>query len=95
MYLPNTDLTNTAGFLQKIFFKIGDMKSMFLNSTTKIGEASHQTWFKEWRNLVENYSNRLLTKQPDILPALSSLARRHQTLHMSQYLAGLWARSFS
>ena len=74
-------------------FKIGDIKSKFLVSMAKLGEANHQTWSKEWRDLVENNSTRLLTKQSEIflLPVLSGLARRHQNLHISQYLAGSWA----
>lgn len=71
-------------------WELPPMKSMFITSKSINNGKDPQFWFREWRELVETYSKRSLTKQTDILPALAGIARRHQTFHLSQYLAGLW-----
>jgi len=43
-----------------------------------------------WTALIEEYSQRLLTKEQDKLPALSGLARVYGARFSSSYLAGLW-----
>jgi Heterokaryon incompatibility protein (HET) len=45
---------------------------------------------KRWNDLVQDYSERKLTKESDKLPALSGLARLFQERYGDQYLAGLW-----
>jgi Heterokaryon incompatibility protein (HET) len=43
-----------------------------------------------WDFFMQRYSDTKLTYEEDILPALSSLARRMQALAPDMYLAGLW-----
>ncbi|MCJ1355344.1 MAG: hypothetical protein MMC33_005335 [Icmadophila ericetorum] len=43
-----------------------------------------------WYELVENYKSRLLTKDMDMLPALSGIASEFGKLIQQEYLAGLW-----
>ena len=44
-----------------------------------------------WRTMVKAYTNQLLTKEKDRLPALGGLARQMASARGSKYLAGLWA----
>lgn len=46
-----------------------------------------------WRDLVEEYSGRDLTKPSDKLPALAGLAEKFQRTFGSPYLAGLWLKN--
>ncbi|KIW99704.1 uncharacterized protein Z518_11117 [Rhinocladiella mackenziei CBS 650.93] len=46
--------------------------------------------FKTWYKVVEEVTNRNITKPGDILPCLSGLARRFQDAGAGTYLAGLW-----
>lgn len=46
--------------------------------------------FKTWYKVVEEVTNRNITKPDDILPCLSGLARRFQDAGAGIYLAGLW-----
>ncbi|KAF2266523.1 HET-domain-containing protein [Lojkania enalia] len=43
-----------------------------------------------WFNLVARYTNRALTKQTDVLPALSGIAQAIARSTNDEYLAGLW-----
>lgn len=47
--------------------------------------------YDEWYSLVEEYNRRRITKETDILPAISGLAAYFQTSLGDKYLAGLWA----
>ncbi|CZR68464.1 uncharacterized protein PAC_18363 [Phialocephala subalpina] len=71
-------------------WNLSSIKSTLIGHKTRFSYKEPELCFKEWRELVENYSQRFLTKQTDVLPALSGIARRHQSLHNSPYLAGLW-----
>ncbi len=44
-----------------------------------------------WHHTVADYSNRLLTKEEDTLPAFGGLARTVSDYTMSKYVAGLWS----
>src|SRR5437773_3949380 len=46
--------------------------------------------YKDWYALVNEYSSRDITKETDIFPALSGVARRFQQATKDTYLAGLW-----
>ncbi|PTD12320.1 2,4-dichlorophenol 6-monooxygenase [Fusarium culmorum] len=46
-----------------------------------------------WRDLVEEYSGRDLTKPSDKLPALAGLAEKFQRVLKSPFLAGLWEKN--
>ncbi|KAI9172790.1 hypothetical protein HJFPF1_02304 [Paramyrothecium foliicola] len=43
-----------------------------------------------WRNLVEEFSSKSITKRTDCLPALSGLATIWSAQSLGRYLAGLW-----
>jgi hypothetical protein len=43
-----------------------------------------------WKEIVEIYAGRRLTKAEDKLPALSGIAKRSAITQMGRYLAGLW-----
>lgn len=44
-----------------------------------------------WRRIVEQYSQRMFSREWDLLPGLAGIARRLSTEHgMGSYLAGLW-----
>ena len=47
--------------------------------------------YDEWYSLVEEYNCRCMTKETDILPAISGLAAYFQMTLGDRYLAGLWA----
>ncbi|KAI1394385.1 heterokaryon incompatibility protein-domain-containing protein [Hypoxylon trugodes] len=47
-----------------------------------------------WKDLVEDYTKRLLTKSSDRFPALSGVAAKYQLARSDdEYLAGLWRRT--
>ncbi|KAK1754757.1 heterokaryon incompatibility protein-domain-containing protein [Echria macrotheca] len=46
-----------------------------------------------WRNLVEVYSELALSKDGDIFPAISGLAKAFQRARKSDYVAGMWRES--
>jgi hypothetical protein len=54
--------------------------------TEKEKERDHEAWFQA----VHNYTCRALTKQPDVLPAFSGIARAVHLRTGDRYLAGLW-----
>ncbi len=49
---------------------------------------------ERWRDTVSMYSGLALSKNSDLLPALSGLAKQMQEVRGSEYLAGLWKDSF-
>ncbi|EGX94250.1 HET domain-containing protein [Cordyceps militaris CM01] len=52
-------------------------------------DAAAET-FSFWHKLVENYSNRALSRSGDRLPAISGIAEVVQQKTRSRYVAGLW-----
>lgn len=51
---------------------------------------------KLWMKIVEQYSQRGLTRQWDLLPGLAGVARRFQNYHQpGQYFAGLWTKELA
>lgn len=54
------------------------------------GYSYAQPLQNRWYNLVQNYKGRLLTKDTDMLPALSGLASEFGKHIQQKYLAGLW-----
>jgi hypothetical protein len=46
--------------------------------------------YEEWRSLMSGYSQRQLSHEDDVLPALSGLAAFFREQLQDQYLAGLW-----
>ncbi|KAH9213301.1 heterokaryon incompatibility protein-domain-containing protein, partial [Leptodontidium sp. 2 PMI_412] len=50
--------------------------------------------FQYWRHIITIYTQRCLTFDRDILPALSGLASLIQPLVLDAYLAGLWREDF-
>jgi hypothetical protein len=54
-------------------------------------EPHGQKWHDMWRrDVVNEYSERELTRRTDKLPALSGLARLAAGRNIGDYLAGLW-----
>lgn len=53
-------------------------------------EYSHDAMYSRWFAIVKDYTGRDLTRQSDVLPALSGLASTFQNLLRDQYCAGLW-----
>ncbi|KAF2122226.1 heterokaryon incompatibility protein-domain-containing protein [Lophiotrema nucula] len=45
---------------------------------------------KRWRQLVEEYSSKILSYDKDILPAIQGLAKEMHNIMRCEYLAGLW-----
>ncbi|KAK3994952.1 heterokaryon incompatibility protein-domain-containing protein [Cladorrhinum sp. PSN332] len=54
-------------------------------------EARNVNW-ADWYRMIENYTDRSITKSTDRLPALSGLAQAiiRETIDKSGYLAGIW-----
>ena len=51
----------------------------------------HMTYYDQWREIVQWYTSRSLTKKSDVLPALSGLAEEfHQITGKDKYIAGMW-----
>ncbi|KAH6954181.1 heterokaryon incompatibility protein-domain-containing protein [Fusarium avenaceum] len=59
----------------------------------RLNDISSQDVTSLWRELVQVYSARSLTKPTDKLFALAGLAKRFQSVLGSSYLAGLWLES--
>jgi hypothetical protein len=51
---------------------------------------SKEALFDGWYRVVERYSNLQLSKEEDVLPAISGISKRFRKLMGSQYIAGLW-----
>jgi hypothetical protein len=45
---------------------------------------------RSWGRIVEDCSNRSFTFPEDVLPALSGVAQRLESLHTGRYIAGMW-----
>jgi hypothetical protein len=58
------------------------------------GESQRSTGsnpvYENWRDIVDDYSNRQLTVRTDTLPALSGIATRFASVLNDTYCAGLW-----
>ena len=48
------------------------------------------TFYHQWREIVRRYTERNLTQQEDMLPALAGLAEHFGKVTGDQYVAGLW-----
>jgi hypothetical protein len=57
------------------------------------GPPPEKAWVSTWRVLVEEYTNRKLTREEDKLPALAGLAKIIHAETRSPYLAGHWRSS--
>ena len=58
--------------------------------TTILDDKRLQSLWERWRYILEDYTNRHLTKAKDKLRAISGLADYFHKLTSDQYLAGLW-----
>ena len=69
-------------------FDIGQIGSRKPNQqlNDKQKEKDQEAWFEA----VQRYTGRALTKQPDVLPAFSGIARAVRSGTRDRYLAGLW-----
>jgi hypothetical protein len=58
--------------------------------------SQHYEAHQQWRDILDNYTNRHLTFGSDKLVAISALARRFQKANLeSEYLAGLWSQDLA
>ncbi|KAF1964955.1 HET-domain-containing protein [Bimuria novae-zelandiae CBS 107.79] len=64
------------------------------HNNSKVLEASTKHTLA-WFELVQRYTERSLTKQSDILPAMSGIARIIASRSSDRYLAGLWESSLA
>jgi hypothetical protein len=62
----------------------------FLSSARTITSLSKTESYSTWNEIVREYTRRRLTREEDILPALSGLAREFQKVNRDTYLAGIW-----
>ncbi|OCL13408.1 HET-domain-containing protein [Glonium stellatum] len=60
------------------------------NDEGQMGAEDRANIFKYWKDLVEGFTDRLLTYDSDVLPALSGLASMVQRKLTDDYLAGIW-----
>ena len=66
----------------------GYYNERLLDSINAIGDRNiHDLWY----STVADYSNRLLTKEEDTLPAIAGLAKFVSDYTLSEYVAGLWS----
>jgi hypothetical protein len=66
----------------------GSFNERLLDSINDLGDRNiHDLWY----HTVADYSNRLLTKEEDTLPAIAGLARIVSDYTLSEYVAGLWS----
>jgi hypothetical protein len=56
----------------------------------KLSSSSIRERNELWLSIIESYTASKLTKENDILPALSGIASKLQVLGFRRYLAGLW-----
>jgi hypothetical protein len=63
------------------------------NNSKEIDDVTKQRL--SWFELVDRYTKRSLTKQPDILPAFSGMARHIAESSSDEYAAGLWKSYFA
>jgi hypothetical protein len=61
----------------------------------RIATADEIHQHRSWHSIVMAYMRHELTKMSDILPAISGCARIYAQSTKDEYLAGLWARSFT
>jgi hypothetical protein len=66
-------------------------ESFQTNVATGTTDTEYEDPFRWWRNeIVKEYSQRRLTFERDVLPAISGIAMQIQTKTNDTYLAGLW-----
>ena len=51
---------------------------------------SEKDLYRDWRNIISEYTSRKLTKESDRFPALSGVASKLQVFTHDTYLGGLW-----
>ncbi|KAI9667677.1 MAG: hypothetical protein M1821_000494 [Bathelium mastoideum] len=56
---------------------------------------SRTAMYDQWHKVIENYSERSLSRENDRLPALSGLAATLNSNLQDEYLAGIWMRDVS
>lgn len=71
-------------------FKTHSRFKQLLNSNVPPGFSYAQPLQNRWYRLVEDYKDRLLSKDTDMLPALSGLASEFAKHIQQKYFAGLW-----
>ncbi|KAF2629229.1 HET-domain-containing protein, partial [Macroventuria anomochaeta] len=59
-----------------------------------LDDGAGYQFFVEWTRVAREFSSRSLSYASDALPALSGIARRTQSLHPGQYIAGMWEKGF-
>ncbi|KHO01395.1 Heterokaryon incompatibility [Metarhizium album ARSEF 1941] len=79
-------LLDGASFTRPTLIGVPNVSSKPLSFVTK----QRLSWFE----LVDRYTSRALTKQTDILPAFSGIARSIAATTSDEYLAGLWKSYF-
>ena len=63
-----------------------------IGSSGRLGyQAEAPFSFAKWRELIEEYTTRTLTRTTDRLPALSGLAKIFQSHLHASYMAGIWS----
>lgn len=65
----------------------------FKSKTHPSAEIDFHEKFREWGELVQEYSARSLTEENDKLVALSGVAKCQQEIFQDTYAAGLWKRT--
>lgn len=65
-------------------------KSTSILNSAAISQAKWHTLYTNWYEMIENYTQRHLTRESDKFPALSGLASVFARLNRDRYVAGLW-----
>ncbi|KAE9373668.1 HET-domain-containing protein, partial [Stipitochalara longipes BDJ] len=71
-------------------FRPAPLRINFMNDTSRDTSSSH---IRIWRYILQNYTNRELTKETDKLVAISAIAETFGLQSASDYLAGLWRQN--
>jgi len=85
---PSVETCECMGLLLDFELSSPEISMRGLNTCTKAWAASF-VGGKGWINLVEKYSRRALTRETDLLPALSGIAET-LTISGDKYAFGLW-----
>jgi hypothetical protein len=83
-----TEGTAYYKYQDKIFSASGRLDKSFFG-----GDISPQVHLRSWYQMVDDYTDRKLTRLSDRLPALSGIAARVSEKTGSDYIAGLWKDS--
>ncbi|KAL8787481.1 MAG: hypothetical protein Q9195_007728 [Heterodermia aff. obscurata] len=66
------------------------MQASGTGSPMTVGEEQLPALYERWRYILQDYTNRYLTKSKDKLRAISGVADYFHRLTSDQYLAGIW-----